>query len=74
MAPTATATNGDALADGRQGKRVDAYTKFWQKDLNKEQEVDNQNRLDSYTDVVNGQLTTSQPYVSLLTQMIFSCT
>ncbi|KAG1806977.1 S-adenosyl-L-methionine-dependent methyltransferase [Suillus subaureus] len=41
-------------ADGRQEKRVGNYTKFWQKDLGKESEVDNQNRVQSYTDVVNG--------------------
>lgn len=40
--------------DGRQEQRVDAYTKFWQKDMSKEADVDNQNRLESYTDVVNG--------------------
>ncbi|KIJ61846.1 hypothetical protein HYDPIDRAFT_95727 [Hydnomerulius pinastri MD-312] len=40
--------------DGRVEKRVDSYTKFWQKDLNNEAEADNKNRLDSYTDVVNG--------------------
>ncbi|KAF9225999.1 hypothetical protein BS17DRAFT_778038 [Gyrodon lividus] len=41
-------------ADGRVETRVDNYTKFWQKDLNKESDTDNKNRLDSYTDVVNG--------------------
>ncbi|KAI6019908.1 S-adenosyl-L-methionine-dependent methyltransferase [Pisolithus orientalis] len=40
--------------DGRQETRVEGYTKFWQKDLKHEAEADNQNRLDSYTDVVNG--------------------
>ncbi|KIJ15912.1 hypothetical protein PAXINDRAFT_168888 [Paxillus involutus ATCC 200175] len=40
--------------DGRVETRVDNYTKFWQKDLNKESETENKNRLDSYTDVVNG--------------------
>jgi sterol 24-C-methyltransferase len=41
-------------ADGRVESRVDNYTKFWQKDVSKEGEADNENRLDSYTDVVNG--------------------
>ena len=41
-------------ADGRQKNRMEAYTKFWQDDLNKEKEVDTENRLSSYTDVVNG--------------------
>jgi sterol 24-C-methyltransferase len=50
MAPTGV----EPRSDGRQEQRIDAYTKFWQKDISKEAEVDNQNRLDSYTDVVNG--------------------
>lgn len=41
-------------ADGRQEARVENYTKFWQKDFGKEGEADNQNRVESYTDVVNG--------------------
>lgn len=40
--------------DGRQERRVENYTKFWQKDFGKEGDADNQNRVDSYTDVVNG--------------------
>jgi hypothetical protein len=40
--------------DGRQERRVENYTKFWQKDLGKEGETDSQNRVESYTDVVNG--------------------
>jgi sterol 24-C-methyltransferase len=40
--------------DGRQEARVENYTKFWQKDFGKEGEADNQNRVESYTDVVNG--------------------
>ncbi|KAI6124506.1 delta-sterol C-methyltransferase [Pisolithus croceorrhizus] len=43
-----------AYPDGRQEGRVEGYTKFWQKDLQHEGEADNKNRLDSYTDVVNG--------------------
>ncbi|KII87883.1 hypothetical protein PLICRDRAFT_42408 [Plicaturopsis crispa FD-325 SS-3] len=50
MAPTAT----EAQADGRQGKRIENYVDFWQKDLSKESTTDNDNRVDSYTDVVNG--------------------
>jgi sterol 24-C-methyltransferase len=38
----------------RQEKRINEYTKFWQKDVAKEGEVDTSNRLDSYSDVVNG--------------------
>jgi len=40
--------------DGRQEARVENYTKFWQKDFGKERDVDNQNRVESYADVVNG--------------------
>jgi len=47
MSPTAT-------TDGRQADRLDNYTKHWQKDLSKEGEVDTENRLEDYTDVVNG--------------------
>ncbi|KAI6044256.1 S-adenosyl-L-methionine-dependent methyltransferase [Pisolithus marmoratus] len=43
-----------AYSDGRQQPRVEHYTKFWQKDLSRESEADNKNRLDKYTDVVNG--------------------
>ncbi|KAK1227761.1 Delta(24)-sterol C-methyltransferase [Marasmius sp. AFHP31] len=41
-------------ADGRQDERVQNYTKFWQQDTKDETEVDNANRLNSYTEVVNG--------------------
>ena len=41
--------------DGRIGSRIEAYTTFWQKDPKKEQEDDTQNRIDSYTDVINGE-------------------
>ena len=66
------ATNGDVLADGRQSQRVDNYTKFWQKDLGKEADIDNKNRIDSYTDVVNGELGYPQFFlVSFLTTILF---
>jgi hypothetical protein len=42
------------LADGRVGSRIENYTGFWDKDTSKESEGSNANRLDSYTDVVNG--------------------
>jgi sterol 24-C-methyltransferase len=42
------------LADGRVGSRIENYTGFWKQDTSKETEGDNANRLDSYTDVVNG--------------------
>ena len=60
------ATNGDVLADGRQSQRVDNYTKFWQKDLGKEADIDNKNRIDSYTDVVNGELGYPQFFFSVV--------
>ncbi|KAF8636940.1 hypothetical protein AX17_003191 [Amanita inopinata Kibby_2008] len=43
-----------ARADGRVENRVENYTKFWQKDPNQERDNDNEKRLESYTDVVNG--------------------
>lgn len=43
------------LKDGRIGSRIEAYSKFWHQDPNSEQEVDTQNRLSSYTDVINGE-------------------
>lgn len=46
--------NGKTHADGREDARIQNYTKFWQKDTAKEANEDNENRLDSYTDVVNG--------------------
>ena len=52
MAPIAVENNG--FADGRVGGRIENYTKFWQKDISKEANVDTDNRLDSYTDVING--------------------
>jgi hypothetical protein len=43
-----------ATADGRVESRIENYTQFWKKDTSKEQDTDNANRLESYTDVVNG--------------------
>lgn len=42
------------MVDGRQGDRIANYTKFWNKDISKEESADTDNRVDSYTDVVNG--------------------
>lgn len=47
------AVNG-THADGRSDSRIQNYTKFWQKDTAQEADSDNTNRLDSYTEVVNG--------------------
>lgn len=44
----------ETLADGRQGERIENYTKFWNKDLKRESEGNTEARLDQYTDVVNG--------------------
>jgi len=41
-------------ADGRVQNRIENYTGFWQKDAVKEQEAHNVNRVDNYTEVVNG--------------------
>jgi len=42
------------LDDGRVGSRIENYSDFWQKDTAKEDQVDSDNRLENYTDVVNG--------------------
>jgi sterol 24-C-methyltransferase len=47
-------STGVALNDGRVENRVENYTKFWKKDVATEGEADNDKRLESYTDVVNG--------------------
>ncbi|KAK7024834.1 delta-sterol C-methyltransferase [Favolaschia claudopus] len=44
----------EMVGDGRQQIRIENYTKFWNKDISKEGEADTENRVDSYTDVVNG--------------------
>jgi len=44
----------DTLADGRQGGRIENYTKFWKNDLKREGEREAGQRLDNYTEVVNG--------------------
>lgn len=49
-----TSAQTASRADGRVDDRIENYTKFWQKDPNAEKDVDNENRLSSYTDVVNG--------------------
>jgi hypothetical protein len=44
------------LDDGRVGSRIENYSDFWQKDIRKEGQVESDNRLENYTDVVNGVL------------------
>lgn len=51
----AMAATAETLADGRERSRISNYNDFWQKDLKKEAAVDTENRLDNYTDVVNGE-------------------
>ncbi|TDL18780.1 delta-sterol C-methyltransferase [Rickenella mellea] len=48
------AIDGNGPGDGRVNQRIENYTNFWQKDMKQEQKVDTENRVDSYTDVVNG--------------------
>lgn len=47
-------STGVQLDDGRELNRMENYTKFWHKDPNKEEDQDNKNRIESYTEVVNG--------------------
>ncbi|KAJ7747638.1 hypothetical protein DFH07DRAFT_1036953 [Mycena maculata] len=42
--------NGKGMLDGRERNRIANYTKFWNKDISKEDET----HVDSYADVVNG--------------------
>ena len=48
------ATNNGVLTDGRVNSRIENYTNFWQKDMSKEAAIDTENRVDNYTDVING--------------------
>ncbi|KAI0942168.1 hypothetical protein AcV7_002676 [Taiwanofungus camphoratus] len=50
MSPVAT----KADADGRVGSRIQNYTGFWQKDISKDGKADTDNRVENYTDVING--------------------
>ncbi|KAK7442514.1 Delta(24)-sterol C-methyltransferase [Stygiomarasmius scandens] len=49
-----TTEKGTTYADGREDLRIQNYTKYWQKDTSKEGEAENESRLESYADVVNG--------------------
>ncbi|KAJ7747639.1 delta-sterol C-methyltransferase [Mycena maculata] len=42
------------MLDGRERDRIANYTKFWNKDISKEDETHTENRVGSYADVVNG--------------------
>lgn len=61
------ATTG-SLADGREHFRISNYSGFWQKDLQKEAAIDTENRIDHYTEVVNGtqQFTVSPQTIHIL--------
>ncbi|KAJ7301844.1 delta-sterol C-methyltransferase [Mycena albidolilacea] len=45
---------GKGMVDGRDRERIANYTKFWDKDISKEDSTHTENRVESYTDVVNG--------------------
>jgi sterol 24-C-methyltransferase len=42
------------LHQGHVDSHFENYHRFWQNDLTKEAQVDLDNRIDNYTDVVNG--------------------
>jgi sterol 24-C-methyltransferase len=42
------------LNDGRVDSNFENFSQFWEKDLTKEAQVHSGNRIDNYTDVVNG--------------------
>jgi len=48
------AIESNTLADGRKRDRIANYTGFWQKEAAHDSQTDTSNRLDSYTEVVNG--------------------
>jgi sterol 24-C-methyltransferase len=57
MAPVAadsSSTTRATLADGRVNDRIANYTAFWEKDSKNDGETQKANRLDNYTEVVNG--------------------
>ena len=55
---TSVEEKGSVTKDGRHSDRMENYTKFWQKDMGNEKDIDTENRIGSYTDVVNG-----KPYI-----------
>ncbi|KAJ7079360.1 delta-sterol C-methyltransferase [Mycena crocata] len=46
--------DGKGMVDGRERDRIANYTKFWNKDISKDDSIDTENRVDAYTEVVNG--------------------
>ena len=59
-------STGVQLNDGRVGSRIENYNNFWHKDPSNEKEVDNDNRLNSYTEVVNGMSSLFSSLLSVL--------
>jgi sterol 24-C-methyltransferase len=49
-------SNRTTMADGRVKERVSNYTGFWEKDSANDSEAQKANRLENYTDVINGEL------------------
>lgn len=56
-------------SDGRVENRIENYTKFWKEDPNAEEGQDNEKRLSSYTDVVNG---SSSPSIIFLISLTYN--
>jgi sterol 24-C-methyltransferase len=44
--------------DGRVNSRIENYTAFWEKDSAKDSDVQKANRVENYTDVINGEYLT----------------
>lgn len=55
--------------DGRVNDRIANYTKFWEKDSANDNESHRENRLNNYTDVVNGPSDSSEMLVPQLTEI-----
>lgn len=57
------------MADGRVKERVSNYTGFWEKDAANDNETQRANRLENYTDVINGQCHISSHFPNLTLMM-----
>ena len=66
-APKAITWESDTLKDGRVKSRLVNYTEFWDKDAARDGNLQKENRVENYTDVINGMppLCTSKAAVEL---------
>ncbi len=62
MSPVAESSNPSAT-DGRSEGRMQKYADFWDSDMKKEEKSHTENRLENYTEVING----TSPHLSHIT-------